>query len=58
MSAVIVTAGLVAAGLIWGLIATAMAPVGYEDEAGFHYGKPGGESIESVPLTVPEPKPV
>jgi len=57
MSAVIVTAVLIAAGLVWGLIATAMAPVGYEDEAGFHYGKPGGESVEGVPpLTVPEPK--
>jgi hypothetical protein len=41
------------AGLIIGLFATATAPVGYEDENGFHFGQQQGGSIasrDSVPM--------
>ena len=33
-------AGLVFAGWIVSRVATTFAPVGYEDETGFHYGSP------------------
>jgi hypothetical protein len=48
--------GFVAAGLIIGLVATATAPLGYQDETGFHYGQPNGERAEELPLGIPQPK--
>ena len=44
MSIALIAIGLVAAGLIFGLFATATAPVGYEDESGFHFGLEKGGS--------------
>jgi hypothetical protein len=38
MIAVLILLGFVAAGILVGLFATAAAPVGYQDEQGFHYG--------------------
>ena len=58
MIAVAVVFGLVAVGLIIGLVAAAVAPLGYQDEAGFHYGRPNGERAEDVPLGMPQPKTV
>ena len=46
--------GFVAAGLIIGFILTAAAPLGYQDEAGFHYGPL--EDEKQAPLALPEPK--
>ena len=48
--------GLIGAGLIIGLVATATAPLGYQDEAGFHYGQPDGHCAEELPLEMPQPK--
>lgn len=44
MSLVIIAIGLVVAGLVIGYFATATAPVGYEDESGFHFGAESGAS--------------
>ena len=38
MSIALIVIGFVASGLIFGLFATATAPMGYEDESGFHFG--------------------
>jgi hypothetical protein len=60
MIAVLILSGLVVGGLILGLFATANAPVGYQDEAGFHYGPEEVTSEKpapaAVPARVPEPK--
>jgi hypothetical protein len=56
MIAVLILLGLIAAGLGIGLIATAMAPVGYQDETGFHFGQEHGASEESFVCGVPQPK--
>jgi hypothetical protein len=47
MTVVIIAIGFVLAGLIIGLFATATAPVGYEDENGFHFGQQQGGSMVS-----------
>jgi hypothetical protein len=54
--AAIIIIGFVATGLIIGLVATATAPLGYQDETGFHYGQPHGERAEELPLEIPQPK--
>jgi hypothetical protein len=55
--AAIIIVGFVAAGLIIGLVATATAPLGYQDETGFHYGQPHGERAqERLPLEIPQPR--
>jgi hypothetical protein len=41
------TVGLVAAGLTIGLIVTATAPLGYEDDTGFHFGEQRREGTMS-----------
>jgi hypothetical protein len=51
MSLVIIAIAFVVAGLIVGYFATATAPVGYEDESGFHFG---AESGASQPATTRE----
>jgi len=48
--------GLVAAGLGIGLVATAKAPLGYQDESGFHYGYEQEPVVETVPCRMPQPK--
>ncbi len=40
MDAVLIVIGLVAAGLVVEAYAAATAPLGYQDEAGFHFGPP------------------
>jgi hypothetical protein len=51
MIAFIIVVGFVAAGLIIGSSVTSSAPVGYEDEAGFHLGQqPGGTITDHQPL--------
>jgi hypothetical protein len=42
MIAVLILMGLVAAGILVGFMAVQSAPVGYQNESGFHYG-PGHE---------------
>jgi hypothetical protein len=56
MIAVLIFLGLIAAGSGIGLIATAMAPVGYEDESGFHFGQINGSSKGEFVGGVPQPK--
>ena len=58
MIAVFVVFGLIAAGFGIGLIATALAPVGYEDETGFHFGHEEVTDHSSATYPVPQPKPV
>jgi hypothetical protein len=48
--------GLVAAGLGIGLVATAKAPLGYQDESGFHFGYEQDAPVEETPCRMPEPK--
>ncbi|HHY86190.1 MAG TPA: hypothetical protein GYA07_11775 [Verrucomicrobia bacterium] len=52
MIAVLVVLGLIAAGFVIGLIATATAPVGYEDETGFHYGPEQAPRKRDIPCVV------
>ena len=47
MSILIIATGFTVTGLIIGLFATATAPVGYEDESGFHFGNENGQSVPS-----------
>jgi hypothetical protein len=56
MIAVIIILGLIATGLGFGLFATASAPLGYQDEAGFHFGQNEGASEDQFAYRVPEPK--
>ena len=60
MIAVFLILGLVVVGIGIGLVATASAPLGYQDETGFHLGQPEGEFAGeelSYACSVPEPKP-
>ncbi len=45
MSILIIATGFTVTGLIVGLFATATAPVGYEDESGFHFGNEAGQTL-------------
>ena len=45
MSILIIATGFTVTGLIVGLFATATAPVGYEDETGFHFGNEAGQTL-------------
>ncbi len=60
MIAVLVIFGLSLAGLAVGLIAASMAPVGYQDDQGFHFGQMDGTPEEAIPCvvhsTAPQPK--
>ncbi len=40
MDAVLIVIGLVAAGLVMEAYAATTAPLGYQDESGFHFGLP------------------
>jgi hypothetical protein len=57
MIAVLILFGLIAAGLGIGLVATAKAPVGYQDETGFHFGQQNGASEETFVYGLAQPKP-
>jgi hypothetical protein len=60
MITVLAVLGIIAASLVIGLIVTAKAPVGYEDETGFHFGQEAGavQHAEVPSYTAPVPKPV
>ena len=47
MSILIIATGLSLMGILIGLITTATAPVGYEDETGFHFGNENGQDVPS-----------
>jgi hypothetical protein len=55
MIVVLAILGLIAAGLGIGLIASATAPMGYQDETGFHMGQAHGASEEELAYAVPHP---
>jgi hypothetical protein len=40
-----IMAGFTVTGLVVGMFATATAPVGYEDAAGFHFGNEAGRTF-------------
>jgi hypothetical protein len=48
--------GITAVSLGIGFIATAKAPLGYEDETGFHFGRQDSKPQEDLPYRVPKPK--
>jgi len=56
MIAVFAILGCVALGVLIGLIVTAKAPMGYQDETGFHYGPPEKRSEEQIPQRIPQPE--
>lgn len=56
MIAALIIFGLIAGGYTIGLLAAAAAPVGYQDETGFHYGRQEGATEEEFPCGVPQPK--
>ena len=45
MSILIIATGFILTGILVGLFATATAPVGYEDESGFHFGNENGQNV-------------
>jgi hypothetical protein len=57
MIVVLMVFGLIAAGLGMGLIIAARAPVGYQDETGFHFGQETGATSDEVPYAIPQAKP-
>ena len=58
MITVLIVFGIIVIGLGIGLIATATAPMGYQDQTGFHAGQIHGASEEELAYAVPHPKPV
>jgi hypothetical protein len=50
----IIVVGFVAVGLLIGSFATASAPVGYEDETGFHYGQQPGGTLANRETALPD----
>ena len=44
MSILIIAIGFIATGIFIGLFATSTAPLGYQDESGFHYGNEHGHA--------------
>jgi hypothetical protein len=57
MIAVLILFGLIVAGLCVGFVATAKAPVGYQDATGFHFGQQNGASEETFVYGLAQPKP-
>ena len=47
MTILMIAAGLISTGIVFGLFATATAPVGYEDAQGFHFGNENGQVAKS-----------
>ena len=56
MIVVLAILGFIALGLGIGVIATSIAPRGYEDEEGFHFGQEEPAALEQISHRVPEPK--
>jgi hypothetical protein len=56
MITVLVILGFILAGMTISLIAAATAPVGYQDDTGFHYGPACSESSEEFTCTISETK--
>jgi hypothetical protein len=56
MIAVLLLVGFVAAGIVIGLLATAHAPAGYQDENGFHYAPEAKKVREEIPSGVTRPR--
>jgi len=48
ITAVAIFLGLIFAGLATGLLAATTAPLGYEDETGFHFGSEQGTDLDEV----------
>lgn len=48
--------GLIAASLGIGMVGTARAPLGYQDETGFHFGQQQGAPEEEFSYSLPQPK--
>ncbi len=46
MSLLIIVAALFAAGLFIELVSAASAPLGYQDETGFHFGREHTDSVD------------
>lgn len=46
MTVMLILLGLIAVGLIAELIAVARAPLGYQDESGFHFGRESAAGAE------------
>jgi hypothetical protein len=57
MIAVLILFGLIVAGLCVGFVATAKAPVGYQDETGFHFGRQDAAGEEAFVCGLAQPKP-
>jgi hypothetical protein len=49
MSILLISGAIILTGILIGLFAAATAPVGYEDESGFHFGNENGQSVPSRP---------
>jgi|GEM_PF-3495186 hypothetical protein len=51
----VLSAVLILCGLCIGFIATSNAPLGFENETGFHYGQPPGTpALEEPDLAIPQ----
>ena len=57
MIALLVLSGLTAGGFLLGFLAISTAPDGYQDETGFHFGRPEGAAEELPTCQVPQPRP-
>lgn len=55
MTIALIIVGLTAIGLVIGLVAASNAPVGYQDEAGFHFGPEYVTAQEEIGRGVREP---
>ncbi len=53
MTAFCITLAFVAAGMFTEMIAASAAPVGYQDEKGFHFGQPTG--AQPTPFDIENP---
>ncbi len=56
MMVLLILTGLVATGMFIGLFAATTAPVGYQDESGFHYGPDHCTSSDDLACGVTQPE--
>lgn len=56
MIATLIIFGLIGGGFAIGFLAVLTAPVGYQDETGFHFGEQQGAVEEDFPYRMPQPK--
>ena len=52
----IILAGFAVTGVVFGFVITKTAPVGYQDEQGFHYGAHESVATETLAFEVPHAK--